>query len=88
MSTKTWLAGAAVLVLIAGPSAAQNAHRYQGGPNTVVPHSVTDPGSEAPVTEKATKKKVAKRNASSRGSTTDGPSARPTTGHTGHHPGH
>lgn len=87
MSSKSWLAGAAIFILIAGPSAAQNAHHYQGGPKTVVPHSMTHPASEAPVTKKIAKRKAGKRNstADAEGS---GRSRRPITGHTGHHPGH
>lgn len=92
MGTKSCLAGAAILVLIADPSAAQNAHHYQGGPKTVVPHAMTHPGSEASITKKVTKKKLAKRNAGNRTLTPDlqdsTPSGRPMNGHTGHHPGH
>lgn len=61
MGTKTWLAGAVMLVLMVGPSAAQNAHHYQGGPNGVGPHMMTHPTSDKPVTKKKGPKQNAHR---------------------------
>jgi len=62
MGTKTWVAGAIVLGLMVGPSmAAENAHHYQGGPKTGIPHLAVHPGSDQPVAEKRTAKQNAHR---------------------------
>jgi hypothetical protein len=58
MGTKTLVACAIVLGLMAGPSmAAENAHHYQGGPRTSIPHLTKHPGSDQPVAEKRTARK-------------------------------
>ena len=44
MATKTLIAGAIVLGLMAGPTLAEeNAHHYLGGPKTVIPHLTKHP---------------------------------------------
>ncbi len=49
MGTETWVAGAIVLGLMAGPSMAEeNAHHYQGVPKTGVPHLTGYPGGDQP----------------------------------------
>ena len=58
MGTKTLVACAIVLGLMAGPSMAEeNAHHYQGGPKTGAPHLMKHPGSDQPVAEKITVRK-------------------------------
>ena len=58
MGTKTLVACAIVLGLMAGLSmAAENAHHYQGGPRTSIPHLTKHPGSDQPVAEKRTARK-------------------------------
>ena len=56
MGTKTLVACAIVLGLMAGPSMAENAHHYQGGPRGT--HLTKHPGSDQPVAKKTTSRKL------------------------------
>lgn len=51
MFTKTLMA-ALVSGLMAAPAMAQNAHQYQGGPKSPVPHTMTQPTKEKVVKQK------------------------------------
>jgi hypothetical protein len=56
MATKTLIASAIILGLMAGPTLAEeNAHHYLGGPKTGVPHLTKHPEMGAPGVQKKTR---------------------------------
>lgn len=56
MITKTLMIGMVASGLLTMPTMAQNAHQYQGGPKTSVPHTMTEPTTQ-PTTQKVAKQK-------------------------------